>query len=172
MKVYTLRRKQVIHRPRQEVFQFFERPENLERITPDDMGFVILTPRPILMRAGAVLDYTVRVLGPLRVRWTTLIESYDPPDRFTDVSIKGPYSFWHHTHTFEEIPQGTLMTDTVRYALPMGWLGRLMHAVTVKRKLNYIFDFRAEVIDSLLPRLDKPTIDSPEPSTDSPRRPS
>ncbi|MBD3332299.1 CDP-paratose 2-epimerase, partial [candidate division GN15 bacterium] len=104
MKVYTLKREQLIRRPRQDVFQFFERPENLEEITPGNMGFVILTPRPILMRAGAVLDYTVRVLG-VRIRWTTLIESYDPPERFTDVSIKGPYSFWHHTHTFEEVSE-------------------------------------------------------------------
>jgi hypothetical protein len=150
MKVYTLNREQVIRRPRHEVFQFFERPENLERITPESMGFVILTPRPILMRAGAILDYTVRVLG-VRLRWTTLIESYDPPARFTDVAIRGPYSFWHHTHAFEETPEGTLMTDTVRYALPMGWLGRLMHALTVKRQLKHIFDYRAEIIEKLLP---------------------
>lgn len=168
MKVYTLKREQLIRRPRQDVFQFFERPENLEKITPGNMGFVILTPRPILMRAGAVLDYTVRVLG-IRIRWTTLIESYDPPERFTDVSIKGPYSFWHHTHTFEEVSKGTLMTDIVRYALPMGWLGRLMHALTVKRQLNHIFDYRAGVIDKLLPPVKEAVSDTPDSSSHSAR---
>ena len=149
MKTYNLRRQQTVKAPREQVFRFFESPENLERITPGDVGFEILTPRPITMQTGAVLDYTIRVLG-LPVRWTTLIASYDPPNRFTDVALKSPYSFWHHTHTFEEAADGTLMTDDVKYALPFGWLGRLVHTLWVRRQLTKIFDFRAEVIMRLI----------------------
>jgi len=149
MKIYTLKRRQTFELPRREVFEFFEKPENLERITPDSVGFNILTPRPIKMKAGTVLDYTIRVLG-LPVRWTTLICEYEPPGRFADVALRGPYSFWHHTHTFEEDGGVTVMTDEVRYALPFGPIGRLVHSLWVRRQLDYIFDFRARVIDDLL----------------------
>jgi ligand-binding SRPBCC domain-containing protein len=135
------------------VFEFFESPENLERITPGTVGFNILTPKPIRMQAGTVLDYTIRLIG-LPVRWTTLISEYDPPRRFADVALKGPYSFWHHTHTFEEAGDATVMTDQIRYALPFGWLGRLVHALWVRRRLDEIFDYRAQVIQGMLEATD------------------
>lgn len=137
------------------MFDFFGKPENLEEITPGPVGFNILTPRPIVMKAGTVLDYTIRILG-LPIRWTTLISSYDPPNGFSDVALRGPYSFWHHTHTFEEAAQGTTMTDEVHYALPFGFLGRIVHALWVRRQLNYIFEYRAEVIGRLLKEDDVP----------------
>lgn len=149
MKIYTLKRRQLLPRPAREIFKFFERPENLESITPSSVGFVILTPRPIRMQVGTVLDYTIKILG-LPVRWTTLIQSYDPPESFVDVAIRGPYSFWHHTHTFEETDEGTIMTDEVRYALPFGWIGRIAHGLWVRRQLNSIFDYRARVISEIL----------------------
>ena len=96
MRIYTLRRQQLIPGSQAEVFRFFECPENLELITPTSVGFTMLTPSPIAMHAGAVLDYTIRVLG-MTVRWTTLISSYDPPARFVDVALRGPYQFWHHS---------------------------------------------------------------------------
>ena len=149
MKIYTLKRQQTIARPRPEVFSFFEQPENLEKITPTSVGFVILTPRPIKMKTGLVLDYTIRILG-LPVRWTTLICDYNSPHQFCDVAIRGPYSFWHHTHTFEETDSGTVMTDEVRYALPFGFIGRIVHSLWVRRELNRIFDYRAGVMHDML----------------------
>jgi ligand-binding SRPBCC domain-containing protein len=149
MKIYTLRRQQSIRKPPAELFRFFERPENLELITPSSVGFTILTPQPISLKPGTVLDYTIRLLG-LPVRWTTLISSYDPPHSFTDVAIRGPYRFWHHTHRFEPTDRGTLMTDEVRYAMPVGPIGRLVHTLWVRRKLKYIFDYRARKISELL----------------------
>ncbi|MEW6411304.1 MAG: SRPBCC family protein [Candidatus Zixiibacteriota bacterium] len=143
-----MRREQIIARPIEEAFSFFERPENLEKITPSSVGFVILTPGPIPMHPGAVLDYTIRPMG-FPIRWTTLITSYDPPHRFTDVALKGPYSYWHHTHTFEKTTQGTIMRDEVRYALPLGWIGRLVRRFWVRRQLDYIFDFRAKAIEAI-----------------------
>lgn len=149
MKIYTLKRRQLLPRPARDIFRFFERPENLEKITPASVGFVILTPEPIKMQVGTVLDYTIRILG-LPVRWTTLIHRYEPPELFVDVSIRGPYSFWHHTHTFEETKEGTIMTDEVRYALPFGFLGRIVRSLWVKRQLDYIFDYRGKVIEDIL----------------------
>ena len=149
MKIYNLKRRQMIARPRQDVFKFFEQPENLEKITPSSVGFSILTPRPITMNAGTVLDYTIRLLG-IPVRWTTLISDYDPPNRFSDVALRGPYSFWHHTHTFKENERGTIMIDEVRYALPFGLIGRIVHSLWVKRQLDGIFDYRASVIGEML----------------------
>ena len=149
MKLYTLKRRQRIARPRDEVFAFFEKPENLERITPGSVGFNILTPRPIRMGVGTVLDYIIHLVG-IPVRWTTIIASYEPPYHFSDVALRGPYGFWHHTHTFEEDGDGTVMTDEVRYALPFGPLGRLVRALWVRRQLDHIFDYRAEVIGAML----------------------
>lgn len=114
MRTHTLFQQQLVRTPIAQVFEFFSRPENLERLTPPDLGFRILTPSPIAMKEGAVIDYTIRIAG-LPLRWTTLITLYEPPHRFVDLQLKGPYSYWHHTHTFAETPDGTLLTDDVRY---------------------------------------------------------
>lgn len=149
MKMYTLNREQRIARPLNDVFAFFERPENLATITPPWLSFRIITPGPIEMAPGAVIDYTVRAFG-IRHRWTTLIAVYDPPYRFIDVQLRGPYSFWHHTHTFEEIPGGTMIRDEVRYILPFGIVGRMAHGAVVKRRLKRIFDYRLRVVANML----------------------
>jgi ligand-binding SRPBCC domain-containing protein len=142
VRVYELKRQQIVPAPIDEVFTFFGRPENLAKITPDRLGFVILTPLPIRMQAGTTIDYTIRVLG-MRRHWTTLITDYDFPHRFVDVQLKGPYRFWHHTHTFESVEGGTLLVDAVRYILPFGLLA---HWVFVRRQLESIFDYRCEII--------------------------
>ena len=145
MRVFTLTKEQRIERPVNEVFAFFERPENLATITPPELGFRILTPTPIEMKPGTLIDYSVRILG-VRTHWRTLICDYQPPHRFVDSQLKGPYTFWHHTHTFEEVDGGTIIRDEVRYVLPFGWLGRLMNRLVVRRQLRGIFEFRARVI--------------------------
>jgi len=145
MKVHVLKRTQVVDRPLSEVFAFFERPENLSVITPLSMAFEILTPAPIAMQTGAVIDYTVRIFG-VRRHWRTLITVYDPPHRFVDVQLNGPYLFWHHDHTFHDEAGRTLITDEVRYVLPMGWTGGLVHRLFVKRRLAAIFDHRERTI--------------------------
>lgn len=149
MKTYQLIRRQEIKKPQDEVFRFFESPDNLERITPIDVGFQLLTPSPIVMQTGTVLDYIVRLLG-IPVRWTSLISHYDPPHRFSDVALRGPYRFWHHTHTFEKTTQGTLMTDVVKYSLPFGFLGNIVHSLWVRHQLECIFDYRARIIGQIL----------------------
>jgi ligand-binding SRPBCC domain-containing protein len=145
MRPYVLRRQQVIPLNREQVFLFFSRPENLARITPPDMGFAILTPLPIVMKPGALIDYTIRLMG-ISLRWTTLITTYEPPGCFIDEQIRGPYSFWHHRHYFNETEGGTEIVDEVHYLLPGGLLGPLAHALFVRRQLDRIFDHRAKVI--------------------------
>jgi len=147
MKVYELKHVQLLPLPVEQVFAFFERPENLAKLTPSSLGFEILTPSPIKMCSGALIDYSVRVLG-LPVRWTTLITDYDPPHGFVDVQIRGPYSFWHHSHQFEAVEEGAVMTDTVRYVLPFSWVGRFVHVLFVRRQLHHIFSYRSEVLQS------------------------
>lgn len=148
MIVHTLATEQFISKPLDEVFHFFNRPENLEAITPKSLSFEILTPKPIQMMTGAVIDYQIRICGKT-VRWTSIITDYAPPYKFVDTQIKGPYSFWHHTHTFVEKGNGTLVKDTVRYALG-GWVfGKLAHKFFVRKQLEGIFSHRKEVIENI-----------------------
>jgi len=151
MQTHLLRRTQLLPASREEVFAFFQSPENLARITPSWLGFRILTPSPITMKEGALIDYTVRWLG-FPVRWKTLITAYEPPVLFVDQQLQGPYSFWHHTHEFHETPGGTEMNDTVRYILPAGLFGEALHRLMVRRQLDEIFDFRAQTIADVFGR--------------------
>jgi len=166
MKMHMLRRTQVIERDIGDVFSFFARPENLARLTPPWLRMAVLTPSPIEMKAGAVIDYAVKVIGMGR-HWRTLITAYDPPYSFVDEQIAGPYRFWHHTHTFSEHAEGTRIDDEVRYILPFGILGEFAHAVFVKRQLKKIFDYRASMIASLWPTVPRPEC-ADIPQTDTP----
>lgn len=150
MNVYSLVREQHVPYSAEEVFVFFAKPENLQRITPPSLGFRILTPSPITMKEGRLIDYTLRVLG-VSVHWRTLITAYEPPYRFVDEQLRGPYRFWHHTHTFREDDEGTVIGDEVRYALPFGPLGRVAHSLYVRRDLERIFEYRSEVIAQVFP---------------------
>ncbi|MCI0359938.1 MAG: SRPBCC family protein [Planctomycetaceae bacterium] len=147
---YHLERRQFIPRPLAEVFAFFADAGNLETITPPSLNFRILTPRPIVLRSGALIDYRLTLLG-VPFRWRTRIESFDPPHRFTDVQVRGPYRLWHHTHEFTEQGGGTLMVDRVDYQLRFGPLGWLANRLFVERQLRHIFDCRYQVIDRLMP---------------------
>ncbi len=146
MRVYSLHAEQVVSKTLDEVFGFFDRPENLERLTPPSLAFQILTPKPIQMKEGTLIDYTIRIWG-LPLHWRTLITTYDPPHRFVDEQLKGPYAFWHHTHSFIEVDGGVKIEDDVRYAMPFGWLGQAVHAIYVGRDLQRIFNHRKTIID-------------------------
>ncbi len=145
MRIYELKRRQMVDKPAEEVFSFFSKAENLSKITPYKMGFQMLTPLPVEMREGTVIDYVVHIAG-LPVRWTTLITHYDPPNKFVDIQFKGPYSYWHHTHSFISKDGGTLVVDEVRYAMPLGVPGGIVHGLFVRRQLKNIFDFRSKAI--------------------------
>jgi len=146
--------------PVAEVFAFFEDPRNLARITPPWLNFRILNPESIRMRAGAEIDYVIGWLG-LPMKWKTLIVTYDPPRLFIDEQARGPYALWHHEHTFEPTAGGVAIRDRVDYRLPLGVLGRVAHAVMVKRQLLGIFRYRQTAIARIL---NVPLTDSHAPS--------
>ena len=148
MKIYTLESNQFINKPIEEVFQFFSKPENLSVITPAKLGFKILSPNPIKMEVGRLIDYNIYLMG-IPIHWRTLITDYEPPNMFVDQQIKGPYAMWHHTHTFHKVKGGVEIKDRVVYSIPFGFLGRLLNYLWIKRDLNNIFLHRKKVIDKL-----------------------
>ena len=158
MHVYTLQREQLIPVSPAETFDFFADAFNLEAITPPWLEFEVVTPRPIAMGDGALVEYRLK-LYTLPLRWLTRIEAWEPGRRFADRQIRGPYRLWHHTHSFVAHERGTLMRDFVRYALPLGPVGRLARAVLVRRDLDRIFDYRRDAVASRLgsQALERPT---------------
>ena len=140
MKEFTFHTELWLPRPRDEVFAFFADAHNLQTITPPWLNFEVLTPGPITMRPGALIDYRIRVHG-LPIRWRTEITEWNPPQRFVDRQIRGPYTLWHHTHTFEESGGATLCKDDVSYR-PRG--GSLVNWLFVRRDVESIFAFRTK----------------------------
>ena len=135
--------------PLEEVFGCFSDASNLEAITPPWLHFKIVTPSPISMHQGALIDYRLR-LRIFPIRWRTLIHRWQPPHRFTDTQLRGPYLLWYHEHTFEERDGGTFMRDRVRYRVA-GWLLEpLIHRWFVRRDLERIFQYRQQKIQELL----------------------
>jgi ligand-binding SRPBCC domain-containing protein len=129
-------------RPRDEVFAFFSSAHNLQRITPDFVGFQVLTPPPVEMRAGATIDYRLRLHG-LPLRWRSKITEWDPPVCFSDIQVRGPYLEWVHTHQFEEQDGGTMVRDQVRYRLlGPALIARLVNRWLVAPDTRRIFEYR------------------------------
>lgn len=128
--------------PPEKLFPFFADAGNLDALTPPWLNFHIVTPLPITMRAGTLIDYRLRVRG-VPVRWRTHIKSWEPPYRFVDEQIRGPYRLWVHEHTFTARDGGTLTRDVVRYAAPFDFL---VHRWLVRPDVERIFAYRAQVL--------------------------
>ena len=141
MSAHRLEREQVLPRRIDEVIAFFAEARNLERITPPWLVFRLLTPDPIEMRVGTLIDYRLRVHG-IGLSWTTRIEAWEPGTGFVDRQIAGPYRLWRHRHGFRAQGDSTVVTDVVDYALPLGPLGELAHRLLVRRDLERIFAYR------------------------------
>lgn len=139
---YELTTRVWIPRPVDEVFRFFADAHNLDRITPPFLHFRILTPGRFPMQAGALIDYRIR-LRLIPMTWRTRIATWEPPARFVDEQVRGPYRLWQHTHTFTALDGGTLMDDRVRYRVPGG---PVVNALAVRHQLHRIFRFRLEAL--------------------------
>lgn len=148
MKVHKLEREQFLPHPIGEVFPFFADAHNLEWITPPLLRFRVVAQDPAGMKAGTLIEYRLR-LHRVPVEWLTRIDQWEPNRSFVDSQLVGPYRLWHHTHTFEERDGGTLMRDTVRYAMPVWPFGELAMPL-VRRDLKSIFDFRRDNVEGLL----------------------
>lgn len=143
---HLLRRSQRVEVPIDRAFAFYGDSRNLEPLTPPWLHFEVTTPGPLTLQPGALLDYRLKLHG-VPIRWTTLIETWEPPLRFVDSQAKGPYSLWEHTHLFERDGDGaTVIHDQVRYSIPFGPLGAIAHRLFVRRDLERIFDYRRDAV--------------------------
>jgi ligand-binding SRPBCC domain-containing protein len=134
-------------------WEFFAAPGNLGRLTPPWLRFELLSSVPDRMRPGLTIDYRLRPLLGIPVRWTTEIIEVDELHRFVDIQSKGPYRAWRHEHLFREVPGGVEMEDRVEYALPWGALGEPAHVYLVRPRLGRIFEFRRRTVEELFGRL-------------------
>jgi ligand-binding SRPBCC domain-containing protein len=132
-------------RPLEEVFKFFSDAANLDALTPPWLNFRIVTPSPIAMHAGALIDYRLRVRA-IPIRWRTRITEWSPPHRFVDEQLRGPYRLWHHEHEFESKDGGTLVRDRVRYAV---WFDLIVHRFLVRPDIERIFAYRQQKLREL-----------------------
>ncbi len=149
MAEHILTRELTLDSPIKKVFDFFADAGNLERITPPELNFRIITTQPIAIKKGTLIDYQLKLRG-LPVKWRTEISEWNPPHLFVDRALKSPYKQWIHRHTFTELAENkTLIEDEVRYRLPLEPFGDLAHWF-VRRELDYIFDFRQRVVKEIL----------------------
>jgi ligand-binding SRPBCC domain-containing protein len=144
---YRLRAESFVPRPRDEVFAFFSDAANLERLTPPWLRFHILTPMPIAMAVGRLIDYRLRIRGA-PVRWQSEITAWNPPHDFADEARRGPYKFWRHQHRFVAEGEGTRVYDDVHYDVPGG---RLVHWLLVGRDVRKIFEYRQRALAEIFP---------------------
>lgn len=145
-KEYLLQASVQVPLRRERVFEFFADAFRLELLTPEWLSFRVLTEPPIEMRRGALIDYRLRLHG-IPVRWRTEITEWEPPFQFEDSQLRGPYYYWHHTHTFLERDGGTLVEDAVRYSAPGG---AALHGLFIRRELRKIFEYRQQQLPRLL----------------------
>jgi ligand-binding SRPBCC domain-containing protein len=136
-----------LNRPRQQVFDFFAEASGLQTLTPPWLDFSILTALPIEMKQGTLIDYRLRIRG-MTLRWRSEITVWEPPLRFVDEQVKGPYRHWRHEHRFEPADGGTNCLDVVHYRVPGG---RLVDWLLVRRDLRRIFEFRRQTLRLLFP---------------------
>jgi ligand-binding SRPBCC domain-containing protein len=133
-----------------ETWAFFSDAKNLPRITPPWLNFTVATGGPIDIQQDSILDYTIRWNG-IPIRWQTKIIDFTPPRQFIDLQIRGPYSLWHHQHTFESnVTGGVICSDRVIYKIPGGPIGRMMHAMSIRNQLLDIFRYRRKIVGESL----------------------
>ena len=154
-KVYSLHTEQFIPISLQEAWDFFSSPANLAKITPEKMGFNIISKHHgAKMYPGQIIEYTVKPLLGIPLYWMTEITHVHEGQFFVDEQRVGPYALWHHQHHFKAIPGGVEMTDLVHYRLPLGFLGDVAHWLFVRSQLRTIFDFRTKKLVELFGEMD------------------
>ncbi|WP_431158203.1 SRPBCC family protein [Winogradskyella poriferorum] len=149
MKIYTLHKTQKLPISLDEAWNFLCNPANLSKLTPQEMNMNIISGADRPMYAGQVLQYSVTPLPGFKTKWVSEITQYEEKKYFVDLQLYGPYAFWHHKHFVHEIDGGVEMEDIIDYKVPFGILGRMVHPVLVKPKLESIFNYRREQLELL-----------------------
>jgi ligand-binding SRPBCC domain-containing protein len=135
-----------------DVWTFFSNPANLQKITPEDMNFKVLSDiAGIQMYPGMLIRYLVSPLAGIPMKWVTEITAFEERRYFIDEQRSGPYAFWHHEHRFAPVDEGIMMTDLLHYALPFGIFGRMVNKFMVARRIDHIFEYRQKIIHELFP---------------------
>lgn len=147
--MYQLKKQQFVKADLDACWNFFSSPKNLQKITPEYMGFDVLTELPEKMYEGLMISYNVKPLLNISMEWVTEIKYVHEKKFFVDEQRKGPYKIWHHEHHFKAVDGGVEMTDIISYELPLGFLGRLAHPILVKKKLEEIFKYRFKKVDEI-----------------------
>lgn len=149
MKTYKLTGKIQLPISIDKAWEFFSNPNNLSKIMPKDMGFKVLEGATLPLYQGQIIEYTVTPLPLFKTTWISEINHINKPHFFVDTQIEGPYKLWHHKHFLKEIKGGTEITDVVHYQVPFGILGKLVHPIIIKPKLDKIFKYREQQISQL-----------------------
>lgn len=155
MTIYELRRRQTLNIDLECAWHFFWTPLNLQEITPGFLHFRITSPIPNEIHDGLIITYRISAIAGVPMTWVTEIKHVVCPNehahggycQFVDEQRLGPFLFWHHLHRFTPGNEGMVMEDIVHYAMPWGWLGRLLHAVFIRKRLEHIFDYRRDHLD-------------------------
>ncbi len=147
MKIYKLERKQVLKINKENCWKFFSDPANLQKITPPDMDFKIISKLPEEIYEGQIIIYKIKLFPWIKLNWATEITHKTMGKYFVDEQRFGPYKFWHHQHIFKELENGMEVYDLVHYAVPFGFAGRLINKIFIGNKLNKIFQYRKEFLE-------------------------
>jgi len=150
MKIYYYKTEQFLSTDMNTAWNFFSSARNLAIITPPELDFNVLTQLDDKdIYQGMLIDYTVRPLFGIPLHWQTEIWKIKKPEMFSDKQLKGPYKIWEHTHQFVEKGKGVLMKDEVKYVLPFGIIGRMIHSLMVRKKIERIFNYRKEILNKI-----------------------
>lgn len=150
MRNFIYKTEQLLPVSLEQAWGFFSSPMNLAEITPGNPDFKIASKtvsREIF--EGMIIEYRLKPLGNIPLRWRTRISDVDRPYSFTDVQLKGPYRVWEHRHEFTETKRGVLVLDEVKYRLPLGWIGRLAHRLVVRKRIAEIFEYRRQKLQKI-----------------------
>lgn len=150
MKIYQYKTSQKLNISKNDAWNFFSNPTNLSKITPNWLSFQVTSSLPEKMYAGLIISYTVKPLLNIPSSWVTEILHVNEQNYFVDEQRFGPYKMWHHEHIFKEADDGNiLMEDIVSYAVPFGYLGRIVNSIIISKKINEIFEYRRIVLEKM-----------------------
>lgn len=150
MKLHRIHRRQVIPISMTEAWAFFSNPANLSKITPPWLNLTVISNIPRNMHSGMIISYRITPMFCMSTLWVSEITHVNIPTYFVDEQRLGPFRFWHHQHLFKEVDRDVEMQDIVNYAMPLGPIGEMVHAISLRKKVKAIFDFRQKALERIL----------------------